>query len=141
MVVDRIFLERSRHRVVRSKGRKPLPSRQRDAGSSKLVLRGRHQLVEISVRVTTIDVSLADNPRVQLPALQRCAFEIDAASQCQGVIPKTRLQHDERLRQIALGEVTPMNGRRFSRRNPNGLRTDLYVPAVVDLRTRGKWRE
>src|SRR6267154_1279396 len=112
MVVDGILLERTRHRVVGTKGRKALP--QRDGSATHAVAaeslgRCKDQLVKVGVRMPAIDVPFTRDARVELTSLQRCSLEIERPLQREQFNPRVQLGHDRGLGQVALSQSPPLN--------------------------------
>ena len=125
MVIDRILLERPRHRIVGAEWSESLSGGQRDAIISEPALRRDHELVEISVRMAAVDVSLAKDACVELASLDRCALEVDSSLELESIAPEARHGHHERLSEISLSESAPMNRRRLGSDHANRLRADL----------------
>src|SRR6266404_1055132 len=111
MVVDGILLERTRHRVVGTKGRKALPQRDGSAHAVAAESLGRckDQLVKVGVRMPAIDVPLTGDARVQLTSLQRCSLQIERPLQREQFTPRVQLGHDSGLGHVALSQSPTLN--------------------------------
>ena len=84
MVVDRIFLEWSRHRIIAAKGGEAFSHGYGDAARairSKSFRRRENELVELRMGMAAVDISLSDNAGVELPPLERGSFEIERSLQ------------------------------------------------------------
>ena len=127
MMIDRILLERPRHRIVGAEWSESLSCGQRDAIISDPALRGDHELVEIRVGMAAVDVSLAMDPGVELASLDRHTLEIDGSLELESIAPEARHGHHERLGEISLGEIAPMNRRRLGSDHANCLRANLEM--------------
>jgi len=75
--------------------------------------------------MTAIDVSLAVDAGVQLPALDGGSLEIERPFQREQTAPWIELSHDHRLGQVTLRECTTVNRGRFAGRDPDCLRAYL----------------
>src|SRR3954465_2253274 len=76
------------------------------------------------MRMAPIDVAFAIDPGGELAALESRSLEIERAFESQRFAPPRNAEHDHRLGEIALREVAPPNGRRFSRDYSDRLRAD-----------------
>ena len=82
--------------------------------------------MQVGVRMAAIDVAFARDSRVQLAAFDRGALEVDRRLQRQKLTPRSQLRHDERLGEIAFGEILSVNRGRLTRDDSDRLRAELY---------------
>ena len=87
--------------------------------------------------MTPIDVALAMNSGVELPALECEALEIEDSRYFHRIAPEAGGRHHHRLRYIPLCEIAPMNRGRFVA-SPSVL---AYSPATTLGRTMAAGRE
>src|ERR1043166_618008 len=114
MMVDGILLERARHRVVAAEGHEAPAGKCREGPASLCLiadeeLAAGNQLVNVGVRVTTIDVALAVCSRTQLATPQCQALGVHRRNS--GKSRPRRMRHRKRLREVTFADVEPGRGR------------------------------
>src|SRR6266550_7375238 len=86
--------------------------------------------------MAAVDVAFPIDAGVELTTIDRRALEIHGCLELKGIIPETRHSHDQRLGEISLGEITPMNRRSLESGEADCLGAKLDVRRAILSRLR-----
>src|SRR5688500_6894516 len=133
-MIDWIFDEWPGHRVVSSERSEAFSESQRCSRPRGASRQRRDELVEIRVRMTAIDVALADNSRIELAALECESLEAEHELQRQQILPDTGVRHHCGLSEVPFREGVADNPGRLPTDDSYGVSADRNPAPGIRMR-------